>query len=49
MHIFAFAVIAIQGVTGFEIELFGNANATHMENLLGKNTIYSKSIRFLDP
>jgi hypothetical protein len=29
MHIFAFPVVAIEGVSGFKIELFGDANATH--------------------
>jgi hypothetical protein len=29
MHIFAFAVVAIQGVAGLKAELFGDANLTH--------------------
>ena len=46
MHIAALAVIAVQGVTGLEIELFGNAYFAHVFRLKGKGSNFQE--RFLE-
>jgi hypothetical protein len=43
VHVSAFAIIAIQRVTGFKIELFGNPNSSH------KNSLMYKGIQFVKP